>query len=146
MAYNLRHRPLYELLVHDDEHQEVLDTASSGEEDAVEEDDDDFEPPIDSSSDEAEEELDVENASLAQRLLEVRARQNERNDVIRRGRGRGRPTSILRGKNGYKWNTRIPERESGKKFENESISFSIALGACLILFTFPPKSCYIILA
>lgn len=134
-AYNLRRRPLAEELLEDDERQGALDVASSGEEDAVEDENEEFEPPTDSSLEEAEE--DVENASLAQRLLDIRARQSERRSVMAvqqgRGRGRGRPTSTLRGANGYRWSTNIPERQSGKKSQTDAISFSTALIACLLL-------------
>ena len=95
MAYNLRSRAVNVLMRADDEVQEqVFDEASSDEEDNVEEDDDgdndDDYAPSDSSGSELNNE--TENATLAQRLLEVRARQNipetDRADP-RRSQGRG---------------------------------------------------------
>ncbi|KAL1488651.1 hypothetical protein ABEB36_014451 [Hypothenemus hampei] len=116
---NLRRRPLNEQLLEDDEHQEALD-ASSDEEDVVEKDDMDFEPSSDSSSEEAVEDNNIENASLKQRFLDARERQRELYFVQQgRGGGRGRPSSILKGTNGYKWSTRVSERRSGRHFEHE---------------------------
>ncbi|KAL3284040.1 hypothetical protein HHI36_018210 [Cryptolaemus montrouzieri] len=43
---------------------------------------------------------DMENATLDKRLLESRAR--------------GRPSSTSKGKDGFKWKTKFPERRSGK--------------------------------
>lgn len=111
MAYNLRRRSFINQLV-DTEDQEANDRASSDEEDHVSEDDesgsgDDY-APSDSSEQSEESDNEYENASLDQRLLEVRARR-ENNPRV------GRPTTTLRGKNGYKWSTRAPERSSGKR-------------------------------
>ena len=97
MAYNLRPRTI---------RQELLDDAqeSCSEEQDVECHEDETEEVSSrcsnySDASSADSDIDMEDASLEQRLLDSRAR--------------GRPSSTLRGKNGFKWRTRAPERRSG---------------------------------
>ena len=117
MAHNLRSRCVAEQLLEDDGEIEAIDLPSSGEEDNLLEDseEDECEPSGSDSTESASEEDDyLENSSLEQRLLDVRARQGGRGLPAFRGRVRGRPSYSLRGKNNYKWDTRIPERHSGE--------------------------------
>lgn len=99
MSYKLRSRRIREeLLVEDQDDDEV--TVQSESEPSSNEEGSSFytseEDPIE------EEDVDMEDASLHQRLLGSRAR--------------GRPTSKLKGKNGFVWNTRFPSRRSGMFF------------------------------
>jgi len=100
MSYNLRSRSIIELLRNDDETEEILDENNSEMEDHVSEESEEYD--IDSDGNEYSEdemECELENASLAQRLMNSRAR--------------GRPITKLKGKNGFVWDTKIPARQSG---------------------------------
>ena len=92
--YNLRPRGLC-VELRDKEEGEALDDVSGDEIDHMS---DESEYPT-SGSDSDENELDMENASLQQRLMEAQPR--------------GRPSIIRRGKNGYKWSINPPGRQSG---------------------------------
>lgn len=107
MSYNLRSRTLAEALRaqeesededgFDGEGSEIEDNISSGGEES------DYQNDTDPESDsDVEMASDLEDTSLEQRLLNSRAR--------------GRPTSKLRGKNGFEWSTNLRERVSGKFF------------------------------
>lgn len=110
MSRRLRSQTIREMLQRDDDEDgDPIDEASS-EEDIVYEDsadgDSDFQP---SSSDENAMEIDdedLEDSTLEQRILQVRKRQKS-------VPSRGRPSKILRGKNGYKWHTDPSSRNSG---------------------------------
>ncbi|XP_056643529.1 uncharacterized protein LOC130449612 [Diorhabda sublineata] len=101
MAYNLRRRTIRQELL--DEMQEVpsedeeAQGSGESENEGVSEHESEYSYATDASS---ELDSDMEDATLDKRLLEARAR--------------GRPTSTLKGKDGFKWNTRAPERRSDR--------------------------------
>ena len=92
MPYNLRSRMRKILLNEDERNDECFGGRESEDElDCISEDSDsEFELSDDDS--------EIDNACLASRL--------------NRSRGRGRPTTKLRGKNGFQWSTRMPTRRS----------------------------------
>ena len=100
MAYNLRGRTIRQELV--DETQEVpsqdeeAQESEGSESGVVSGHESEYSDATDASS---ELDMDMEDATLDKRLLESRAR--------------GRPSSTLKGKDGFKWKTRAPERRSG---------------------------------
>lgn len=87
MADNLRSRLIRDELFHEKE----LEEQSGSESEYVQEED--------SSVTSEEDDVDMEDASLNERLLQSRAR--------------GRPSTKLKGKNGFLWDTRCPSRRSG---------------------------------
>lgn len=109
MAYNLRSRSIAEELLEDDAESDGFEDDSSADEvDLVEE-------MLESESSESECSDDGwENATLEQRLLENRLCGNSEPHKPPGNRGRGRPQTKLRGTNNYVWDTRAPERNSGK--------------------------------
>lgn len=107
MPYNLRNKSFREQL-QEEQQCAALDEASSGEENHTSEDSDLDEDYVASSPDcSSAESEDYENSTLDQRLLNAGPRQDP-------PKSRGRPTTTLRGKNGYKWSTRAPERQSNR--------------------------------
>ncbi|KAL1489518.1 hypothetical protein ABEB36_013475 [Hypothenemus hampei] len=95
MAYNLRKRTFREELFEEQIQEESFGGAvSDSEEDNISIFSDD------SDSTENEEDIEgLEDATCNKRLCVSNAR--------------GRPSTTLRGKNGYKWSTREPKRRSG---------------------------------
>lgn len=99
MAYNLRSRTVVQAIVQNGEEEEYGGAMSDAEEDHVSEhSDEDYE--TEDSNDE-----DAENAIQEQRVVKSRAR--------------GRPVFILRGKNGFAWNTRFRTRTSGRNVHEQ---------------------------
>ena len=92
MAHNLRSRCVAKQLLENDCKIEVIDLPSSGEEDNLSEDseEDEYEPfGIDSTESASEKDDYLENSSLEQRLLDLRARQGGRGLPAFRGRVEG---------------------------------------------------------
>lgn len=99
MAYNLRSKRIRDELLEAEENTVSFGgNASESEDDHVSEQ---SASEYEVSGSESEMDEDLENSSLAQRLLQSRAR--------------GRPISTLRGKNGYVWKVDAPMRQSGMK-------------------------------
>lgn len=92
MAYNLRSRRIRDELLDEIQVEEQSESESE-----QRDDDDDYSGS--SSDDEVEGDIDMEDASFNQRLLQSRAR--------------GRPCTKLKGKDGFTWDTRCPSRLSG---------------------------------
>ncbi|KAL3283104.1 hypothetical protein HHI36_006263 [Cryptolaemus montrouzieri] len=101
MAYNLRRRTIRQELLDEtsevffeDEEAQENEESESGEVCGHESE---YSDATDASSGSDE---DMENATLDKRLLESRAR--------------GRPSSTAKGKDGFKWKTKFPERRSDR--------------------------------
>lgn len=94
MPYNLRPRSFQRELVEDVEINDPIGGDSSDIEDHVSE----YSESSDFSMDEND--SDLENVTLNERIVQSRAR--------------GRPATVLRGVDGYKWKTQKPTRESSK--------------------------------
>lgn len=103
MAYNLRTRSIAETLRNEEDNHEIWGGSDSESEDYVseQEESDEYRVSDDGSDtdDGNEMAMDWENSSLSERLLSSRAR--------------GRPTTQLKGKNGFVWSTNLPQRQSG---------------------------------
>jgi len=105
MACNLRSRTLRQELLDEDRDESVVENFVD-----VNVDDDSHNSDREYSASEcifqsdSEMELELEEASLDQRLLESRAR--------------GRPVTKLKGKNGFSWDTRAPSRRTSSMFTN----------------------------
>ena len=104
MAYNLRTRRVRDLLLQTNEPDNSNDGASNEEvQDHVSKQSEYSDEETSSEKESSEDELmEVEDATTDARLLKSRAR--------------GRLTSKLRGKNGYIWSSKLPERRSGTLF------------------------------
>ncbi|KAK4882541.1 hypothetical protein RN001_005860 [Aquatica leii] len=101
MSYNLRPRSIAASFRNNKEVEEVLDGDDSESGDNVSEDleeSDECEVECESSDTDEMMECDWEKSLLDQRLLDSNAR--------------GRPRTKLRGKNGFVWDTRMPQRQS----------------------------------
>ncbi|XP_058810117.1 uncharacterized protein LOC131675225 [Phymastichus coffea] len=105
MAYNLRTRRIREELLEEDGIEDTNDSttcsnATSGTGTSPSNLDDSADEDF-SENDSSDSDSDVENVSLAERLSEQRARR--------------RPTTKLKGKNGFVWDTRMPARSSERQ-------------------------------
>lgn len=97
MPYNLRARRMCEEMLEDDRDNENDESEDPESDNPVESDISLYATSSEEEHD--EEDVDMEDATLEGRLNESRAR--------------GRPSTILRGKNLFRWNTTFPTRLSG---------------------------------
>ena len=112
MAYSLRSRSLAEQLMADDAESDGFDDeASESEQDFAEE-------LSGSESESVTTDSDWEDETLNQRLQASQARRDATDEMplaqrLLEPRSRDRPSTKIKGKNGYTWDTRVPERNSG---------------------------------
>lgn len=101
MAYSLRPRRVRDLLLEEPEPEAIDGEPSDDEFDHVSEEDEECSDYGESDEGtDSDMEMEVEDATADARTLQSRAR--------------GRPTSKVRGKNGYVWHSKVPERRSDR--------------------------------